>query len=341
MLPLLAAALIATSSSAEPQKTELTTSFKGQIFFRAREQKLESFDWQRQYRLARVRLSVELHYGELLGLVIEPDFANAFCSASGAVCGDELSDAYLDLRPKGPFDFRIGHAKSPFGAFESESEWRLPSQRRGLVSDVVADRFGFGGRHLGVKARARFKKVPLKPSIELGGYVDLSNSGDEDAALRLGIRPFEHAAIELAGYMRANATTANGYGIASAIDATYDDDALFVILEAQLGHARLLRKDSMSTNQDSNFLAARAIAAYALALDADHEFEVEPYGAFDFLDPNTETTDDVGLAVRAGANLHFQRRLRLGAEFEHRTSAAAFVEPESTTISIFGGVSIE
>lgn len=308
--------------------------------------------WDKRYALSRARLSVTLRYRDLLRATIEPDFAGAACARSGSLCEEaDLSDVFLDFRPFEGFDLRAGQAKTPYGLFETVSAWRLPSVRRGLVSEIVTDRLGFGGRRFGARARARARGLPTKPSLELGTYVDLGGQSDEDVASRIGVRPFKGAALELAGYLRAHASSDGDHGAASTLGFAYDRKRSFVLVDVTLGRARLLRIDGVETGRDSTFVAGRLLFARAFPLGGKGEqalpgawqwrdAEVEPYIAIDGLDPNIRDTDDRGGSFRAGVNLYYLRAFRISGELERRVGQVGFVSPRETLLSLLLGVSL-
>ncbi|MCK6547472.1 OprO/OprP family phosphate-selective porin [Myxococcota bacterium] len=321
-------------------KGKLSLELGGQLFMRVRGTRARGGDWSDDIALNRARLTATFRYGELLRAVIEPDFAGAACSASGAVCSDaELSDVYFDVEPVEAFALRTGQAKSPYGVFETTSEWRLPTQRRGLVSELVTNRLGFGGRRLGLRARVKLSDVALKPSLEAGVYSDVENGGDLDGAARLAARVFKGARVELAGYARANAASDAGYGASSALSFAWDSGPILVLAEAALGRARLLSIDGTASG-DSTFVAGRVLASYAIPVGGDG-LELEPFFGLDAFDPNSVTKDDLGGAIRGGVGLFFDRVVGCSIELERRAGQSAFVAPNETVVSFFTGVSLE
>lgn len=330
----------AVSAEADPILSKLTFELSGEVFARARATRDEDGDFDKSYALTRARLNLTVRYAELLRLTIEPDFASALCSSIGSICNDaELSDAFFEVSPIDELDVRIGQAKTPFGVLETTSVWRLPAQRRGLVNDLVADRLGFGGRKLGVKARARFKEVTWKPSIELGAYSDPNRDAAEDFVLRAIVRPWKNGEVQLQGYAENDALSAGGVASSGAIAVLHETKKIFATGELLLGHARLLTLTG-DAGVDSTFLGARVLAAYAVRLDEEKRFELEPYLGADAFDPNLSTKDDLGGEIRGGLNFFFLRMFRVNLEISRRAGQTAFPEPRATVLSLLLGASL-
>jgi hypothetical protein len=321
--------------------SKVKTEFGAQLFARARATKSEGGSFEKSYALNRARLEVTLRYADLLRITLEPDFSSALCQAGGAICDDaEISDAFAEVSPLDELDFRIGQAKTPYGALETISAWELPAHRRGLINDLVTERLRFGGRKLGIKTRARLRELPLKPSIELGVYTDADRAFDEDFALRIILKPWKGGELQLQGYLERDATSSGGLAPAAAFAAIHDKGPILAIAEAQVGRGRLLTS-SGDSGMDATFLAFRVLAAYAIRLDEEKTFELEPYAGFDGFDPNSLTKDDAGHELRGGVNFFFRRMFRLSIEASRREGEVAFPTPDATVLSFFFGASLQ
>lgn len=315
-----------TSSAASPYAIDI----EGALFARARHRRVPGQDPDNSFSLTRARIGLTLRYKKLVRITIEPDFAG----------GDaDPADVFLQLRPVSYLDLRIGQHKSPYGLMELESRWRLPAQRRGLVSSVVRSRLGIGGRRLGLKARVRLKKLRLKPRFEMGAYRDTADDRGTDGALFMSIRPFlKGAKLALAGYAKAEATSDQKYGYAGAISFLYNRKAWYVGAEFMIVRARLLSLDGTGANQDATLYAARALLAYKIKLS---DFRLQPFVGFDGIDPNGRTRSDLGFSARGGLNLKFKKIIRTSAEVEYQKGQLAFIEPERLTFTLFVGALLE
>lgn len=331
----------ATTSPLTAAASKLSYELGAQLFVRSRATYGDKASlWDVSHALTRARLLASFEYDELLRLTLEPDFAGAVCASTGAVCDDaELSDVFVELSPLKELSLRVGQAKSPYGIVETTSEWELPVLHRGLVSKLVTGRLGFGGRHLGARARLKLMSFETKPSVELGVYNDPS-VGDEslDYAGRFGLKLFKGARLELSGYARANGLGFDKHGLAAALGASYDRGGLFVLAEVGALSARRL-SISISSSRGSTAMSVRAIGSYAIPLWA--KAELEPYVAIDGFEPDVSTKSDLGGSVRGGLGLFWSRVARASLEVERRGGQSSFVAPNETLVTLLVGASLE
>ena len=306
----------------------LTLDVRGQVFGRLRVRQLGEQDWNPGYGLRRARLGVTLRYGKIFRLSLEPELARN---------PGDAADLFLEVRPVESFDVRVGQDKMPFGLFEWLGRWRLPTVRRGLVNDVVADRLGFTDRRVGMRARVRLRDLePFEPRFEAGIYK--SGSGDAlDGAFRITIDPLlKGADLSFAGSARAEGATGGKYGFAGAVAFDYDRKGRFFAAEVLGGRARRLSRLGGDTGEDASFLALRTLAAYAFRAGDDYVFE--PFLAFELLDPNMATTGDLGGDLRGGVNVRYKGLFRVSLEADRQVGQEAFVEPDATILTLFLGM---
>lgn len=316
--------LIPTTTVAGPFRVEV----KGQLYVRATNTRIEEGESKTRYSLSRARIKLDLSYLDILRIQIEPDFAG----------GDaDPADVFADIAPHETASLRFGRAKVPFGDLELASRWRLPSLRRGLVSDLITERLGMGRRKVGVRGRVRLKGVPLKPKLYVGAYRDTPESDDDDAVARLEIRPFlKGSDLSLSGFARGGVAADGGHGFAGAVGFLYDRGGLFVALEGMVVRAALLSRRGFE-EEDATLYAARLLLSYALFIG---DFALEPFIGADGVDPNARTRRDLGGAIRGGLNLRYLDLGRLSVELDHQRGQEAFVEPDRTVITIFLGISL-
>jgi hypothetical protein len=315
-----------TSSGALPVEANLGI----EVFGRFKGSKIPGGAWSKRLSLQRARLEIEIELGKLVRGVLEPDFAGQDA---------DLADAFIDLRPIRELRLRVGQAKTPFGILETTSRFRLPSISRGLVSEVVSDRLGFGGREIGGSAEVRLKDVALKPELIAGGYGDFSTDAGGDAAARLTLKPLKGGEIQLAGYHRASALIRGSHGNAGAIGFVYDREGGFGALELFVGRARLLRKDGLISEQDATFLAARGLFGFLFGID--EEWGVEPFFGAEVLDPDGRTTGDLGIDLRGGASLRWREALRVSIEADLQRGQDGFVVPDLISLTALVAVALE
>ncbi|MFO0727125.1 MAG: hypothetical protein U1E65_25310 [Myxococcota bacterium] len=273
------------------------------LIVRYRATKVPTFDLTRNYELQRARVTFDLHYGKHLRLFVEPDFAGSDA---------DLADTFLDLIPIPELTFRFGQGETPFGILETTSRLKMPSISRGMVSELMSDRTGFGGRRMGGMVKLKLKELPLKPELDAGIFGDLSSDFGADAAARLRLKPIKGLAIDLAWYHRLDATLERTHGNAFELGALYDREMWFVMIDAWLAYSRLFRKDNLPPTENAESFSVRAL--FSLRLDLDEDLVIEPYVGGSLMNPQLGAGHNLGLEVLGGLNLHFLRRFRAGIE---------------------------
>ena len=206
---------VKTSSGASSAgKENSRIEFGGQMFLRARGKRADQGEMNFDYGIQRARLNLVLIYNEHLKLNIEPDFGGADA---------DFADVFIELTPIKDLDFRVGQAKTPYGVFESTGRWKLPALRRGMIHDIVTDRYGFGGRRLGAKTRMKWKGESLSSALELGVYTEDVADQAPDAAARLTLQPkfAKGLKIQASTYARADARIDEKHGYVGAFGFLY------------------------------------------------------------------------------------------------------------------------
>ena len=302
----------------------------GQVFTRARGRRPDGGRMDFAFDLSRARIKASFRYGAFIRADIEPDFAGAEA---------DLGDVFLQVAPTEFVDVRLGQAKAPFGELELLGRWRMPVQSRGIVSDVVADRLGFGRRKFGGRLRLRGRALPLRPELEVGVYGPEGDTLGEDVAARLALRLLKGLHVHAAFESVNGAKTDGGHGHAGSVSALYDRKGWFGLVEVLPGRARLLSAAGLATGVDATFLAVRAVGAVRFSVP--HDLALEPYLSLELLEPNLSTRDDMSFAGRGGVNLLWLDRFRFGVELDRQTGQAGSVVPSRTTLAFFAGVALE
>lgn len=300
------------------------------LFVRYRASKSPGLDLSRSYELQRARLAFDLRFGQHLRVVIEPDFAGADA---------DLADTYLEIIPLPELTFRFGQSETPFGILETIGRFRMPSLSRGMISELMSDRTGFGGRRQGGSMKLKLKEWPLKPELEVGVYGDFSSDLGVDAAARLRLKPAKGLSVDLAWYHRLDATVERGHGNAVELGALWDRGMLFAMLDVWLAHSRLFRKDNLLPTENGLSLSVRALVALRFSLDED--LSVEPYVGGAILDPQLKAGSDLGFDATLGLSLRAWGRLRLGVEGELERGQSAFSTLDLMRATAFIGIELQ
>ncbi len=327
-LPATAAAYEIRSSTVARQGFGLEVG--GQLFVRGRARRPDGGTTAWSYELQRARLKTRLTWGKWLRVDIEPDFGGS---------NADLADAYLQIRPVREFELRIGQAKAPFGSLEIEGRWRLPTLTRGIVSDVVSDRLGFGRRKFGARVRWRDKDLPLRPDVQLGVYGPQGDDITEDITAQVRLRLSKRLYVAVAGSSRAGAASNDARGNIAALYVTYDRKGWYAAGEVQLGRTKLLSASGLETGVDATLFTARAVLAKRFEII--DQMEIEPFLGGDLIDPNANTRDDLSVGFRLGLNAHWEDRLRLGVQWGRDTGQFGAITNPSSALHIFLGTSID
>lgn len=305
-------------------------NFGGQLYIRGRGRRPDGGETRWSSDLQRARLKTRLSYGDWIRVDIEPDFGGA---------NADLADAYLQVMPTKELSVRVGQHKAPFGVLELESRWRMPVLTRGLVSEVVSDRLGFGRRKFGARVRWRDKSLPLKPDVQLGAYGPQGDEITEDLAALVRLRLAKKLYVAVTGYSRRGAATDDRRGNFAAVFVSYDRKGWYAAGEVQLGRVKLLSATGLETGLDATMFTARGVVGRRFEIVED--FEVEPFLAGDLIDPNASTRDDIAVAFRLGFNAHWRERLRIGAEWGRNTGQVGAIVNPSSALILFLGTSLD
>lgn len=331
----LAASLPATADAYEIRSSTVADEgfgfrIGGQLFARGRARRPDRGSTAWSYEIQRARLKTRLTWGKWIRVDIEPDFGGS---------NADLADAFLAVRPVREVELRIGQAKAPFGSLEIEGRWRLPTLTRGIVSEVVSDRLGFGRRKFGATVRWRDKALPLRPDVELGVYGPQGDDITEDITGQVRLRLAKKLYVAVAGSSRAGAAADEARGNIIAVYVSYDRKGWYAVGEAQLGRTKLLSASGLETGVDATLFTARAVVARRFEILDD--FELEPFLGGDLIDPNAQTRDDLSVGFRLGLNAHWEERLRLGVQWGRDTGQFGAITNPASALHILLGTSLD
>ncbi|HEX6274422.1 MAG TPA: hypothetical protein VFZ53_15375 [Polyangiaceae bacterium] len=246
----------------------------------------------------------------------------------------ELKDAYVRARPDHLL-VQAGQFKVPFSAIRLESPWDLPIVDRGVVDDVLVDRFQIAGRRPGWAVGVR-TKAGIRPELVVGTFqgsvLDDVTTGDFDpieelaldsqslaarATVRIGDvalgAGYEHrvgspAELEIEHYATGN--------LDAVIDTPIGSGGLRVWAEGIAGESWYEHEAKPVDGEDAFFVCLRLIAGYRFGGAGYGELYVEPYGMISGLDPDTEVTSDGVLEGALGVNVGLWDLVRVGLQGE-------------------------
>ncbi len=333
--------LIGQTSSTAEGLGPLRAEVKAAVFTRLRGVRADGGTWASDASLTRARMKLDLRLGRWLRANLEPEFRNLISpGAEPSSSNVDLADIFLEVRPISALRFRVGQMKVPFGAFERPGRFELPVINRGLISQVL-DRtpLDFVGRRFGLETRLRLKRVPLSPELVVGGYGDLEGPPSEDFGFDLSARLLKGGRLHLSGMSTRTSGGVDGRGYSGGLGFQYQRKAIFAIVEVLLGGSVGLLPNPARADDMSSFFGVRGMFGYTLGLSGT--LELQPYLAAELMDPNLQTTDDLGTGLRGGLNLIWLRALRVGLELDRYAVQAAFIVHQSTRLTLFVGVSLE
>lgn len=307
-----------------------SVSLGGELFLRLQSAKLEgAADWSRAYEINRAEIALTMRYGEVFRLRIEPDFG-------GGNVG--VRDVFLEFEPSSMFDLRLGRVKSPYGWLDNMGRFELPSLSRGLVTEVLRDRLGFGGRQVAVMPRVRLKEVTGKPWIQGGVFGDLSTDLGADGAAAIGVKPMKGLDVSLSWHHHAGALVGGGHGNAVSLAVAYDRKFLFAAIEGHLAYAALLRKNGQAAVENAGLWAVRGLFSVPFAVHED--VIVGPFVGASILDPQLGAGSDLGFEILGGVDARWLGVIRVGIEADVQIGEASFVVADRTQLTAFVGASL-
>ena len=282
---------------------------------------------------ARFGLKVEVL--DWVSLVLEGEFA-------GRV---RLRDGFVQAKRK-HWAVRGGQFKMPISVFTLESPWQLPLARRGWLHELLSDHLLLSGRREGFQAQA-LGGGALDPALTLGAFRSVQwgtdagdpipNPGFDDQTLvaRLSVTP---AGIEVAavGQRRVTVVQQPRAYYAASLESTgdFEFERTGVRFWAEgLGGTSWLGYDPNST-ATVNFLTARALAAFRFGGLSKGQPFLEPFATFGFIEPDTDSVDDLYWELMAGLNMGYWRFARATLQFELGRSDRNF--PTVQYFSAFG-----
>ncbi len=295
----------------------------------------EPIGWS-TFETRRVRLGIQVEYGDWMTGKLEPDFA------LGRL---ELKDAWINWAFDPAFEVRFGQFKKPFGRIELISSTQIvPIERgvriRGLVDafrprldvdgsaifidfdgDLVLgeeyellDVLGYLGRDLGVSIHGDLAdRVGYTVGVFNGNGADARDDNDgKSAAGRLTVDPVGSLPLSLGAGVSYRETVVDGVlgdeldlgGTAFELDAewgAFRRPGLHLLLEGAAG-------ENLTVNDP--FLAAQGWISYFRPLQGGKVEGLEPLVRLSWADPNTDRDDDDGLLLTPGFNAYFFGRNR-------------------------------
>ncbi|HEX7117588.1 MAG TPA: porin [Longimicrobiales bacterium] len=297
----------------------------------------ESIAWS-TFETRRVRLGVEVAYGDWMTGKLEPDFALGELT---------LKDAWVNWAFAPAFEVRFGQFKKPFSRIDLTSSTKiLPIERgvriRGLVEafdaelgpdgepllgdfggDLVLgeeyellDVLGFVGHDIGVSIHGDLgsRLGYAVGAFNGSGADDRDDNDGKSVAGRLTFAPAAALPLSLGAGVSYRETTIEDdddldddldlAGTAFELDAEWGDfrrPGVHVIVEGAAGENLAV---------DQAFLAAQGWLAYFRALEGGKVEGLEPVVRLSWADPDTDRDDDAGLLLTPGFNIYFFGRNR-------------------------------
>ncbi len=295
------------SDDPKPKK-DLKIDVGGRVFYR-----VEGFSGGDETRLlqelASARVEVTMRWQKWLRAVAEAELRG------------RLRDAYIRVRRHG-LGARAGQFKPPVSAIELESAWNLPTATRGLLHDVFTDRMQIAGRRPGVQAEwdggGRWNPqvvagVFAATRVIGGAEIPDATPADVNLAARGSIRlgPVDVGLYGESLVTDPSTGTFERWWVAG-VDATLDH--VWCAQGVRAWAEVMAGSTGFTTGGEATFFAARVIAAWRRWGQEDGERYLEPYGAFELMDPDTGIVDDMIGEGSVGVSAGAWRRLRVSLE---------------------------
>jgi hypothetical protein len=267
--------------------------------------------------VSSARFGLKVDVLDWVSLVLEGEFAGRA----------RLRDGFVQAKRK-HWAVRGGQFKMPISVFTLESPWRLPLARRGWLHELLSDHLLLSGRREGFQAQA-LGGGSLDPALTVGAFRSIQwgtdagdpipNPGLDDQTLvaRLSVTP---KGIEVAAVGQRRVTVVQqprGYytaGLETTGDIEFERTGVRFWAEG-MGGTSWLAYDPTST-ATVNFVTARALAAFRFGGLSKGELFLEPFATFGFLEPDTDSIDDLYWELMAGVNMGHWRYARATLQFE-------------------------
>jgi hypothetical protein len=264
---------------------------------------------------ARFGLKVEVL--DWVSLVLEGEFA-------GRV---RLRDGFVQAKRK-HWAVRGGQFKMPISVFTLESPWSLPLARRGWLDDLLSDHLLLSGRREGFQAQA-LGGGALDPALTVAAFRSVQwgadagdpipNPGFDDQTLvaRLSVSP---RGIEVAAVGQRRVTVVQqprayyAGSLESTGDIEFERTGVRFWAEGTGGTSWLGYDPNSSATV--NFVTARAMGAFRFGGVHRGELFLEPFATFGFLEPDTDSVDDLYWELMAGLNMGHWRHTRITLQYE-------------------------
>lgn len=290
----------------------------GRVFARATLASAEAENATLDLSVASARAEVQYRFRGWRA-VVEADLAG----------GVEFKDAFVRGGVR-TVRFYAGQLKPPILAVEMTSSWELPVVRRGLLHEILVDRYLVAGRRPGAMVEWRPRDLSrlraflgvfqagARDPQELGGVDEVARDAPPEAktaAARVEVMPargLEVAAFGEARGIRDERGDVEPFWVAG-LDATFRRASgchgARVWAEGLFGTSWY---DANLFDDDEPFVAAgRLIAAWRWGGMADGARYVEPFFLAAALDPDLGVRSDAVLELAVGVNIGAWRRVRL------------------------------
>ena len=300
--------------------------FSGRVFVR---DTVSSFPvagvrvWNHDRSIDSARLNAKYRQGKALRLKLSIEFAGGDAS---------LKDTYARVRPAKGFYIQAGRFRRPISFVDNDSRATLPSQERGLLSDVAPT--GNDPEFLGDRGDGVMLSYRLPTSTKL--RVSAAAFANDFDANGVGLDASEQVVQD--GYLRGElrlakvwhlATTAAWIGSLSRVgDTSSYRHTPLVSFEFFLRGSKLrlwlegFVGDSLFEVRQvigGRFWAMRTLVGRKWRLWTGRH-DIEPFIRATLFDPSTNQSGDRNSELAAGVSLWFSERWRIQLDYDHRFS---------------------
>jgi hypothetical protein len=292
---------------------------------------LEPYSDSLDFSVPRARITLKYQAPiEWIGAELEFDFADR-----------RMKDGYVSAEGKS-FELTVGQHKMPLSAIETESTWKLPLARRGVISDALEDSLQVGGRRPGVLFGWR-GGGDLRPRLLLGAYqgsvvldpvgrdaslirsISLeAQSGVARAEARLGparVGVFYEHRVGTPALARTDHYATVGTDL--KLDWKGEATGIRLYADVIVGES-YIRHQALAADGKPWFGSAQVLAAYRLGGMRSDELYVEPFVLGALLDPDHEVVEDFAYEIIGGVNVGYWDRARITLQVERHDAQRNF-----------------
>lgn len=283
------------------------------------------------FELRRLRLRLDLTFGDWVTARIQPDFAQ----------GDlKVADAWINFALSDYLDFKVGQFNRSFSRLQLTSSTVFPTIERGVriaglddyLGGVPGEEYellaesGYASRDIGAALRGGTERFGWEVGVFNGQGADERDVNDgKSVATRVTVGPFAAAPLQLGvGAVRRDLTDEDAWAYeADAEWGEFRSPGLHMLAEAMFG-------DNLASAPGARFTGVQGILSWFTPLGGPRFDGLELVGRASWGDPDNDVDEDDGVLLTPGLSLYVFGRNRLMANWDVYLPAAEALDTQQS-----------